>query len=328
MSAFDSLRQDDHRIAPDPRFARRLRAQLEAALAPEAMTQIDLPERNPAMTATEPTTEIAARTATITPYVAVSDAARAIAWYADVLGARETVRYTDDSDGRIGHAELEIGGTMLMLSDEYPDFDAVAPTTLGGSPVALHVDVADVDAVWQRAIASGADGKRPPEDHPYGERMCTFVDPFGHRWMVATQIAEPTVDEIDEASTGFTVTAPLGEPASAPVEIGYLTIAFDDTLRASRFYGELFGWQAEPGNMGETYVHVANTRLPLGLTPDGNAGPTELYFRVDDAEAYARRATGLGGQVMNRETYESGASIECLDDQGKRFLLWQPAPGY
>lgn len=328
MSAFESLRHHHRPTAPDPRFARQLRAQLVAALTPEALAQIKLPERSPAMTSTETATGSTAHAPAITPYIAVSDAARAITWYAEVLGARETVRYTDDSDGRIGHAELDIGGAMLMLSDEYPDFEALAPTTIGGTPAALHVVVPDVDAVWDRAMAAGAEGRRPPEDQPYGERISTFVDPFGHRWMVATAIAEPTVSDIDAASTGFTVTAPTGVPVSAPVEIGYLTIAFDDTLRASRFYGELFGWRTETGNSGEGYAHVANTRLPFGFTPDGNIGPTEIYFRVDDAEGYAQRVTELGGRVVERNTYDSGANVECVDDQGKRFLLWQPAPGY
>lgn len=324
MSAFESLRHDDRPAAPDPRFVRQLRGQLAAALTSEALIQIELPERNPTMTTTESIAPVTA----ITPYIAVSDATRAIAWYAEVFGAHETVRYTDDSDGRIGHAELEIGGAVLMLSDEYPDFEALAPTTIGGTPAALHVVVPDVDAVWDRAMAAGATGRRPPEDQPYGERMSTFVDPFGHRWMVATTIAEPTVADIDAASTGFTVTAQRGAAVSAPVEIGYLTIAFDDTLRASRFYGDLFGWRTEPGNSGDRYAHVANTRLPFGFTPDGNTGPTEIYFRVDDAEAYAQRAIELGGRVVERNTYDSGASVECVDDQGKRFLLWQPAPGY
>ena len=212
MSAFESLRQGDHPVTPDPRFTRRLRGQLEAALSPAAMTPVELPERSTTMTTT--TAPSTTRTATLTAYLAVTDAARAIDWYVDVFGGRETVRYTDEADGRIGHAEIEFGGVTLMLSDEYPDYDAVAPTTLGGSPVALHVDVPDVDAVWARAIAGGADGRRPPEDRPYGERSGSFVDPFGHRWMVATTIATPTVEEIDAASEGFSVTAPPPDPES------------------------------------------------------------------------------------------------------------------
>lgn len=324
MSAFDSLRHDHRAATPDPRFVRQLRAQLAAAITPEALTQIDLPERTPAMT----TTETATRAITITPYIAVSDAARAIAWYAEVLGARETVRYTDDSDGRIGHAELDIGGAMLMLSDEYPDFEALAPTTIGGTPAALHVVVPDVDAVWDRAIAAGAEGRRPPEDQPYGERMSTFVDPFGHRWLVATRIAEPTVTEVDAGSTGFTVTAPAAEPVSAPVELGYAMIRFDDTAKAGRFYGELFGWVTEPGSLDDLYQRVANTRLPLALAPGGVDAPASLFFRVADIDAATRRVVTLGGQVLERVEYESGPTAECVDDQGKRFLLWQPAPGY
>jgi PhnB protein len=95
-----------------------------------------------------------------------------------------------------------------MLSDEYPDFDAVSPRTLGGTPVALHLVVPDVDATWVVAIEHGAVGRRPPEDQPYGDRAATFIDPFGHRWMVSTPIGTPTAREIDDASDGFTVITP------------------------------------------------------------------------------------------------------------------------
>lgn len=217
MTAFESLRQGEHPVMPDPAFTRRLRAQLEAALSPAAMSDVHLPERSSTVTTTETTPAAttagatAARRSALTAYLTVAGAARAIEWYTDVFGGRETVRYTDESDGRIGHAEIEFDGVTLMLSDEYPDYGAVAPTTLGGTAVTLHVEVPDVDAVWQRAIAGGADGQRPPTDQPYGERSGTFVDPFGHRWMVATTTGEPTLDEIQQAADGFTITAPADD---------------------------------------------------------------------------------------------------------------------
>jgi uncharacterized glyoxalase superfamily protein PhnB len=289
------------------------------------------------MTTTEHTstsTTTTPATATLVPYLSVADAAAAIDWYIAVLDAVEMVRYVGD-DGRIGHAEIAVGGARLMLADEYPEYGIVGPGTLGGTSFSLNLDVDDVDSVWARAIEHGADGERPPSDEPYGERRCTFRDPSGHRWSVQTTIATPTPGEITEAMGGtFTVIAsappaPTPEPASAaPVELGYFTLGFTDTAMASRFYRGLFGWQTEQGHSGAEYAHVNNTELPLGFTPDGVDSPPVLYFRVDDAGAYATRVRELGGAVVSETSYDSGGDVVCHDDQGREFHLWQPAPGY
>lgn len=207
MDAFESLRAPVLPADPDRRFVERLHADLVAALSPT----IDLPDRShvmPTTTVSDSDTETATDNAvTLMPYLAVRGAADAIAWYVGVFDARETVRYTGD-DGRIGHAELTIGDVGLALSDEYPDFGAVSPATLGGTSVALNLTVPDVDAVFARAVAAGADVQREPTDQPYGYRAAAFFDPWGHRWMVSSAIGEPTVEEIDAAMDGFTVTEP------------------------------------------------------------------------------------------------------------------------
>lgn len=320
MSAFEQLRQDPNPVAPDRRFADSLRARIVAELAPA----IELPERSDPMT--DPASTAPAATATITPYLAVHDADRAIAWYVGVFGAREAVRYVGD-DGRIGHAELELGGARIYLSDEYPDIGVLGPRSMGGSPVALNVVVPDVDAVWEMAIAAGAEALRPPEDQPYGERSSQFRDPFGHRWMVQSTIATPSHEEIDAAMEGFEV-VPGGPTADPPAEIAYVTFSVDDSDRAVRFYGALFGWDARPGNAGPGYFHIGNTRLPLGVTPLGNDVPPTLYVRVSDAAAAAARVADLGGEVVRRSEAESGVIVECRDDQGRTFHIIEPAPGY
>ena len=341
MNAFEQLRHTDtgEPIVPDPSFAARLRARVTEALQENNahVPVIQLPDRKPTMTSTEnaPTTApTATTTATLVPYLSVGDAAAAIDWYVTVLDAVEMVRYVGD-DGRIGHAEISVGGARLMLADEYPEYGIVGPGTLGGTSFSLNLDVDDVDAIWARAIEHGADGERPPSDEPYGERSCKFRDPSGHRWSVQTTIATPTPDEITEAMGGtFTVIASAPpaltpEPASAaPVELGYLTLGFTDTAMASRFYRGLFGWQTEQGRSGAEYAHVHNTELPLGFTPDGVDSPPVLYFRVDDAGAYATRVRELGGAVVSEASYDSGGDVVCHDDQGREFHLWQPAPGY
>ena len=320
MSAFDSLRHEDRPVRPGPGFTARLRNRLTDAL----VAPVELPERNRTMTDTTAAPATAPAGA-LHPYIAVGDAAAAIDWYTTVFDAHETMRYVGD-DGRIGHGELEIGAAKLMLSDEYPDFGALSPTTVGGTPVKLYVEVPDVDAVWELALGNGADGHRPPEDQAYGRRACAFADPFGHQWMVQTVTSDPTTSEIEEGLGGdFTVVT--GEPVDAPVEVGYITMPFDDTTVARRFYGALFGWQSDDGSLGDEYAHVANTRLPMGMTPDG-VGAATLYFRIDDADRYADQVVELGGTVLGRAGYESGETIECLDDQGSPFTMWRPAEGY
>jgi len=131
----------------------------------------------------------------ITPYLTCRDAARAIDFYKRAFGAVETMRLAD-SQGRIGHAELLIGGSPIMLSDEHPDFGAISPQTLNGTSVALHLYVENADAVFDRAIAAGAKAARPVRDEFYGDRTGTLVDPFGHRWFVASRIEEVSPEEM------------------------------------------------------------------------------------------------------------------------------------
>jgi predicted enzyme related to lactoylglutathione lyase len=157
-----------------------------------------------------------------------------------------------------------------------------------------------------------------------------MVDPFGHRWMIQTPIATPTIEEIGDAMTDFTVTAApaAAAPTTTPVEVGYLTFATPDTAVAARFYGALFGWQTEAGSQGDEYAHIANTTLPMGMTPGPIDEPAVLYFRVDDVAAAVARVRELGGEVVSETTYDSGPNAVCRDDQGREFQLWSPAPGY
>lgn len=129
----------------------------------------------------------------LTPYITVNDAARAIEFYCSALGARETGARFTEPGGRVGHAEISFGDYPLMLSDEYPEFGAVSPATLGGSTVLLHLYVDDVDATVEKARSLGARVLRPAAEQDYGDRAATIQDPFGHRWMVSTR--KETVDK-------------------------------------------------------------------------------------------------------------------------------------
>ena len=134
---------------------------------------------------------------TVNVYLCVNGAADAIVFYEQVLGAKERVRIAGP-DGKIGHAELELGESVIMLSDEYPDMDASGPRSVGGTPVTVSVYVDDVDATFAAAIAAGAKELRPVEDHFYGDRAGTIEDPFGHRWTVATNIEDVSAAEMQK----------------------------------------------------------------------------------------------------------------------------------
>ena len=131
----------------------------------------------------------------VTPYLAIDGAAGAIEFYCKVLGATERMRMPD-AEGKILHAELQIGDSVVMLSDEFPDMNVAGPKKLGGSPVMLMVYVEDADATQTAAIKAGATEVRPVEDQFYGDRSGQFVDPFGHRWNVATHIEDVSDEEM------------------------------------------------------------------------------------------------------------------------------------
>ncbi len=133
----------------------------------------------------------------VTPYLIVDGGAAAIDFYASVLGATERMRM-DAPEGRIGHAELEIGDSVIMLADEHPEVNARGPRSIGGTPVSLHMYVEDVDSVFERAIEAGAKPVRPVEDQFYGDRLGSFEDPFGHHWSVATHVEDVSADEMSK----------------------------------------------------------------------------------------------------------------------------------
>jgi PhnB protein len=134
---------------------------------------------------------------TASPYLAVDDAERAIEYYKKAFGAEETVRM-NAPDGRIGHAELKIGESLLMLSDPFPESSTKPPTELGGTSVSIFMYVEDVDAVVQKAVDQGATVTMEVEDQFWGDRFGSITDPFGHNWSIATHIEDLTPEEIEE----------------------------------------------------------------------------------------------------------------------------------
>ncbi len=132
----------------------------------------------------------------VTPYLCCQGAGAAIDFYTRVLDAEERMRMPGDSPENIGHAELAIGSSIIMLADEFPDQGFLSPKTIGGTPVTIHVYVTDVDATFAKALAAGATSVRDVENQFYGDRSGQFEDPFGHRWSVASHVEEVSEEEM------------------------------------------------------------------------------------------------------------------------------------
>ena len=139
---------------------------------------------------------------TVTPYIIVKNCAAALDWYKRAFGAEERDR-CPMPDGRIGHAEIQIGDSRLMLADEFPEMNAKSPQTLGGTPFGICLYVLDSDASFQRAVAAGATVERPIADQFYGDRSGTIIDPYGHKWTLSTHKRDVSKDEIERAMKQF-----------------------------------------------------------------------------------------------------------------------------
>jgi len=130
----------------------------------------------------------------VTPYLVVKNAAAAIEFYVKAFNAKEELKLVGPGNS-IGHAEVRIGDAVVMLADEHPDFGALSPETIGGSPVSLLIYVEDVDKIFAQAISAGATEVRPVQDQFYGDRSGMLKDPFGHSWSIATHIEDVSMEE-------------------------------------------------------------------------------------------------------------------------------------
>jgi len=313
---FDALRITDSPLDPRPEFADELRRTITANLETD-MTQTDTP-----------VTTQTANTQTITAYISVRNAAAAIAFYVEAFDAVEVSRLVGD-DGRIGHAEITIGSSKLMLADEYPEIDVVGPQTRGGPTCSFTIEVPDVDASFARAVAAGATVERPVADQFHGNRMGWVRDPFGHRWTLSTPIAD--FDRAEYARAGREAGFELIESAQlkrhAPGDLYYFTLPVHDMAKAQAFFAAVLGWQFDDPERG----HVVNITAPPGgvrqVEPDASTRP-ELWFVVDDIHVAVAKVRELGGTAQDPVLYDSGWSADCVDDQGTTFNLSVPAQKY
>ena len=242
----------------------------------------------------------------VVAYISVHDARRALEWYADAFGARPRGEPIVMPDGRIGHAELDLEGGVVMLSDPHPEIGVVAPMPGQGNSVTLHASVADVDALTERAVTAGAVLERPPGDNPYG-RIAVLRDPFGHRWMLDTPVARA---------------AAADEQGGQETEVAYLTMEVVDSAKARAFYGAVLGWRFSAGRVPDGW-NVEGVTPMSGLSGGHRQATTVPMYRVDDIAAAVKRVRAAGGTASDPARQPYGVTADCTDDQGTRFYLGQ-----
>ena len=142
----------------------------------------------------------------VTPYLIINGATAALDYYTKAFGAKELFRMPAP-EGKIGHAEIKIGDSPIMLADEFPEMGYKSPKSLGGSPVSLMIYVEDVDSVFKQALAAGGKEQRPVKDQFYGDRSGTLEDPFGHVWHVATHKEDVSAEEMERRAKAHSAAA-------------------------------------------------------------------------------------------------------------------------
>jgi uncharacterized glyoxalase superfamily protein PhnB len=295
---FEALREPVAPVPPDPTFAARLRERLTRAVLNqgEEPMAVHMTRRAPAWPPA------------LTPYIVVSDARAALDWYTEVFGARLRGEPYVNADGTIGHMEVDLGDAVLMFaetSDLYREVPVRAPDSPTTFSHSLHLDIPNVDETVVLARGRGATVEREPADQPYG-RGAVIVDPFGHRWLLLRPPANTT-----RLRHG---------------DVARVTMMPPDADRAKDFYSAVLELPFTPGRTPGTWISEA-VQPPLSMwSPDGAANEVRLTFRVDDVEAAGERVRAAGGTAEAIEHQPYGLVIECVDDQGTHFWLWQPVP--
>jgi uncharacterized glyoxalase superfamily protein PhnB/predicted enzyme related to lactoylglutathione lyase len=350
---FDALRRPDAPIAPSTAFAKQLRQRLVGELQPLLAANTTSSATTRTTTRTTTNAQERAVTMTVTPYLMIRNAAAALDFYRDAFGAVETHRLVGD-DGRVGHAEIMIGTSKLMLADEYPEINALGPESRGGPTCSFDIDVVDaakVDETFELALTLGATALRPPADQFHGSRSATVSDPFGHQWTFSALIEQLSLEDYavraaqDTGHGSFAIHTPDGSPDGAsdatqnvtPAsahpqakhhtqgDLYYFTLPVRDMARAQRFFGAVLGWRFDTPEYG----HVVNISAPPGGINDKNTDTgARLWFVVDDIHAAVEAVREMGGTAEDPVNYDSGWSSDCTDDQGTEFSLSVPSPEY
>src|SRR5258708_18756025 len=305
----------DVRDLPSENFKARLKSKLEG--------------RRSMSTVAEP---IAAVSAVASPRLTFKDAAKAIEFYKNAFGARETFRF--EVGGRIAHAEISIGSSAIMLAEEWPEGGRFSVETLGNSPIALVLRVDDVDSFTERAVSAGVKITLPIKDQFYGHRDVTFVDPFGYTWSAVTVKEEMSVEEIHRRMKGMK-TGPEGgampeegKKGVSPIPRGFRTVTpymiAEDGPALMEFARQAFGAEETFRTVGSAgglhgEVRIGDSMLMIGggipgrefrATPNTHA----LHIYVEDVDAVYQKALAAGATVVDelidQEYGERSASVK------------------
>ncbi len=317
---FDQLRHPDRPVRPRADFAARLRDRLDAELTARELREL------PTVAAGRPTTDLTTTTTTTTTgvtmsdhataYLAVHDGAAALEYYADALGAEILMRM--EHDGKIVHAEFAVAGQRYFLSDAFPEIGAHAPTALGGSTVALVVnfdDPAAVDAVFERAVAGGAAGDRPPADQDHGHRVAWIRDPFGHRWSLGAPLVAATSDRRARNGGIWPAINAVDAPAMADFLTGVL--GFEEQIRvvdpddAAVFVHSQYRWPEGGVVQLGTASRAGN---PFSSRVSGNES---IYVVTDEVVAVHERCVAAGVEVLHapaEQDYDAGGLMCSVRD--------------
>ncbi len=287
---------------------------------------------------------------TATPFLAFKDASTAIEFYKNAFGAKERMRLTEPG-GKIGHAEIAIGDSVIRLSDEYPDYGVLSAQTLGASPVRMNLHVPDVDALAKQAVAAGAKMVRPVADQFYGYRSGVVSDPFGYSWILSTQIENVSAEEMQRRFDEMNAVSTEPTSPVRPVPEGYHTITPYLVARNApallEFVKQVFDAKENyrsTGSAGGMHadVQLGDSRMMIGGGGPGypwkgapKLGAFHIYVR--DCDATYKRALKAGGIAIQPPTDqdygERSASVK--DTEGNHWYIatfkgkeykWEGAP--
>lgn len=310
---FEALVSPPSPVDPDPGFAARLRTRVERALSlPEGVivseTTLAIDDTAPRHHGAAPIGRADA-VGGVTPYLIVADARRAVDWYVEVFGARPRGKPLVMEDGRIGHAEIDLGASTVFLADDSPESQVAAARVDEGAAVSFVIEMPDVDVAVGRAVAAGAALERPPADHPYG-RNAVVRDPFGHRWIVSA-LPDPSASGAEQMQPG---------------DIGYVSLWVPDVARAQAFFGVVLGWSFAPGS-GAQGRQVIGTSPHQGLWGGVERPTLFVCYVVDDVDAAVTRVRAAGGRAEEPNEAPYGRVANCVDDQGAPFAVFRPPAG-
>jgi len=269
-------------------------------------------------------------------YMCFKNASGAMEFYKKAFGAEELMRLAEPS-GKIGHAELKIGETVLMLSDEYPDYGALSPQTIGGSPVRMHLSVEDVDTFVERAVAAGALITRAIEDQFYGDRSGQISDPFGYTWTIATHQKDVPVEEMQTQFDEFSKdrTERKSESTATRKHEGFHTVTpyltveqpaeLLEFIKQSFFATETHRSTGSAGGM-HAEAKIGDSMLMIGGGVGLGKHPSAIHLYVPDIdEAYARALKAGATSLMEPADQPYGErSAGVADPTGNRWYIATP----